>query len=140
MEEDFFMKRTVEKGVSEYEKIVDGLEEFFFDIEKIKPIDLSGIYIILPPNSRMKKKCILWGFSIADKCKSKVYIAVKKTEKIEREINKLSKIMGVEFEFLDGDIDLITEKVKKEGNLVILPRDIIEPMKEEKYKGPLMVI
>jgi len=139
-EQSVFMKRTVEKGVSEYKEIVDELEGFFFDLEKMKPIDLSDIYIILPSNSRMKKKCILWGFSIANKCKSKVYIAVKKTEKMKKEIEKLSKAMGVEFEFLEGDIDRITEKVKKERNLVILPRDVIEFMKKEAQKGPLMII
>jgi len=135
-----FLKQTVEKGVSEYEKMIDELEEFFFDLEKIKPIDLTTIYIILPPESRMKKKSLLWGFSIADKCGSKVFIVTKRTEKMEKEIEKLSKAMGVEFEFLEGAIPQLLREIEKESNLVILPRDTVESMKGEKRKNPLLII
>jgi hypothetical protein len=138
--EPVFMRRTAEKGVSDYKEIMNQFEDVFFDLEKIKAIDLSGIYLIIPPSSRLKKKTIIWGFSIAKHCQSKVYIAVKKAKGIEQEIDKISKTMGVDFEFLEGDIGHIMEDIKKEAVLTVLPRDVIEGMKEEKQEGPLLII
>jgi hypothetical protein len=138
--EPVFMKHTVEQGISEYKEIMDQFGDIFFDLEKIKPIDLSGIYVIIPAASRLKKKTIVWGFSIAKNCNSKVYIAMKRSKAVEENIEKVSKSMNVEFEFLEGDVDELMEDIKKEKNIVVLPRDVIEWMKEEKQTGPRLII
>ena len=139
-DEPVFMKHTVEKGMSDYKEIMGQFEDIFFDLEKIEPLDLSGIYVILPSPTRLKKKSILWAFSVAKHCKSKVYIAVKRTKNIEQELDKVSKTMDVEYELLEGDITKIMEETKKEKNLIVLPRDIVEGMKEEKQEAPMLII
>jgi len=140
-ESPIFMKHTLEYGMEEYKKVVDQFEDLFFDLEKTEPIDFSEIYMILPVESKLKKKTLLWGFSLAKKCNSKIYIAVKKTPKTEEEVRKLSNVMNVEFEFLDGDIHSILNRIKHDTNIVVLPRDIIEgSIRNEKHKGPLLII
>ena len=138
--ESVFMKHTAESGVSKYKEIVDQFGEVFFDLEKMQAIDLSGIYIIIPSESRLKKKTLAWGFSLAKHCNSKVFIAAKQSKNTDQIIDKISKSMGVEFEMLGEDIENIMEESKKEKNIVILPRDVVEWMKEEKQKGPLLII
>jgi len=139
-QEPIIMKHTIEQGVSEYEQVKGQFEDMFLDLEKLEPIDLSGIYVILPPETHLKKKSILWTFSLAKKCNSKVYLSVKKTKLILDQIERISKAFGVEYEFLQGDIEKIMEDMKKERNIVVLPRDIIEPLKDEKQKGPMLII
>ena len=138
--EPVFMKHTVENGRSKYKEIMDQFGEVFFDLERMQAIDLSGIYVVIPQESRMKKKTLAWGFSLAKHCNSKVYIAIKQTKQTDQIIDKISKSMGVEFEVLGEEIDKIMEETKKEKNIVILPRDVVKWMKEEKQKGPLMII
>lgn len=131
--------KSEDSTVSEYKEIVGDLEEFFFDLEKLKPIDLSGIYIILPIGSRIKKRTILWGFSIAKRTNSKVYIATKKSKKLEEQVDKVSKTMNVEYEIVDAtafDMD----NIRQERNMIIMPRDIVPGMEDEKHKGPILVI
>jgi len=139
-DEPVIMKHTIEKGVSEYGEMKNQFGELFFDLEKLKPIDLSGIYVVLPKKSRLKKKSVFWAFNLAKRCNSKVFLAVKKTNYIMKEIEKISKAFDVEYEFLEGEIDDILKNMKDEENMVILPRDIIEPLKDEQQKGPMLVI
>jgi len=139
-DEPVIMKHTIEKGVSDYEEMKDRFGDLFFDLEKLEPIDLSGIYVILPSTTRLKKKSILWGFSLAKRCKSKIFLAVKKSKLVKEEIEKISKAFGVEYEILEGNISEIMENMKKEKNIVILPRDTIEPLKDEEQEGPMLII
>ena len=131
--------RAIDSAKSEYEEIVTDLEEFFFDLENIKPIDLSAVYIILPKVSRIKKRTILWGFSIAKKANSKVFIVAKMTKKIEEQIEKVSKVMNVEYSFLDEKA-FDTDDIKNERNMIIMPRDVVPGMENEKHKGPMVII
>lgn len=139
-DEPVIMKHTIEKGVSEYEEMKNRFGDLFFDLEKLEPIDLSGIYVILPKGTRLRKKSVLWAFSLAKKCESKVFLALKKNKTIVEQIEKVSKAFDVEYEFLEGDITDLMEDIKKERNIVILPRDTIEPLKDEEQEGPMLII
>ena len=139
-QEPIIMRHTIEHGVSEYGEMKDQFGDMFFDLEKLAPVDFSGIYIILPHGTHLKKKSVLWGFSLAKKCNSKVFLAVRETKAILEQIDKISKAFGVEYEFLKGDVEKIMEDLKKERNIIVLPRDIIGPLKEEKQEGPMLII
>ena len=135
------MKSMVEHAMGGYEEEVGKLEEFFFELEKIKPIDFQEVYILLPLQSRRKKKTILWGFSLARRCNSKVYIVTKASKKILEELEKVSKAMDVEFEVLDVKINEILKKIECERNLLVLPKDMVKRIKgEEKHMGPVIMV
>jgi len=135
------LKTTVEHAMSEYEEEVEKLEEFFFELEKIKPIDFQEVYIFLPLKSRRKRKALLWGFSLARRCNSRVCVVTEKTKKIEDVLNKVSRAMGVSFEIVSRDVQEVLKKIEPERNIVIIPKDMIEEIKgEEKHRGPVVMV
>ena len=137
--EPIFKKYTIEQGEKEYEKLEGKFEEAFAELEKIPQIDFSKIYLILPESSE-KKKLILWAFSIAKQCNSKVYVVAKKTKSIEQEIDNISKAMNVEFQLITGWIDDIISEIEKEKNIVIMPKEIVEDIKKKELDNPILIV
>ncbi|MEM5793388.1 MAG: hypothetical protein QXY45_03490 [Candidatus Aenigmatarchaeota archaeon] len=133
-------RHTIEQGVSEYGGIKDQFETMFFELEKIEPLNFGGIYLILPEKTKIKKKSILWAFSLAKKCNSTVFVSMKKNKQLIDEIEKVSKALNVKYEILEDDPKIIMEEVKKENVIVILPRDVVEPLKDEENEGPILII
>jgi len=137
--EPIFKKFTREQGVQEYEKFEGKFEEAFAELEKIPQIDFRKIYLILPGGSK-NKRLIIWGFSIAKQCNSKVQVVAKKTKSLEEEINKVSKAMNVEFEFVAGKIEDITSTIENEKSIVIMPKEIAKGIEREELDNPILIV
>jgi len=132
----FSRKEYLEKYMEE----LDRFESMVFELEKIKPINFEAIYIILPQDSKRKKKTILWGFSLAKRCNSKVFVVCKKTELIQEVVDKVSKSLGVPYDFLAGNIEELIDQIKSTSSIVVLPKDTIPGLKEEKEESPIFVV
>jgi len=128
-----------EQGVQEYEKLEGKFEEAFAKLEKIPQIDFRKIYLILPGGSK-NKRLIIWGFSIAKQCNSKVQVVTKKTKSLEEEINKVSKAMNVEFEFVAGKIEDIISTIENEKSIVIMPKEIAKGIEREELDNPILIV
>jgi len=128
--------------IEEYEEELEKFEDLFFELEKIKPVDFETIFIILPHDSKRKKKTIIWGFSLAKRCSSKAVIVARVSETVRKIVEDVSKTMNVPYDFLSGNIEDVIEKLKAESgrSIIVLPKDSIPGLKEEKSENPIFVV
>ena len=122
----------------EYKEELEKFEEIFFELERIKPIDFTAVYILLPAQSKHKKKTLIWGFSLAKKCNSKVFIVTKPTQPMKDVVNRVSKAMDVEYEFVTENVDTIMKEIKKGTNITVIPKDIVKGMERE--QNPIFIV
>ena len=116
-------------GIGEYSEELEKLEEFSLKLEKLKPIKLKEVFVLLPAELEKWKELLVWGATLAKKFEAALVAIGKISEEVTEEMERISRIMQVEIRKTSKSLRELKGRIK----LIVIPRENFGEVSKEGF-------